>query len=107
MPDRAVEVAGLHKLFADATRVRICRTLAQEGNVHVGEFCDRLGTTQPAVSHHLSLLRAAGVVEGRREGKYVFYSLSPHTRGELAAALLYPFGLEATKIPRAKPAARG
>ncbi len=107
MPDRAAEVAGLHKLLGDTTRVRICRMLAEEGKINVGGLCDRLGMVQPAVSHHLALLRAAGVVEALRDGKNVFYSLSPETRGRLAAALLYPFGLDATKIPKAKAAGRG
>ncbi len=103
MPDRAVEVAGLFKLLSDATRVRICRMLVDEAEVNVGEISARLGMPQPAVSHHLALLRAAKVVEARRDGKSRIYSLSPDTRGRLAAALLYPFGLEAAKLPKAVP----
>jgi DNA-binding transcriptional ArsR family regulator len=103
MPDRAAEVAGLFRLVGDPTRVRICRVLAEEGEAYVGELCDRLGMGQTVVSHHLALMRAGGIIERRREGKRRYYSLMPATRGRLAATLLYPFGLEATKIPKASP----
>jgi ArsR family transcriptional regulator, arsenate/arsenite/antimonite-responsive transcriptional repressor len=41
----------------------------------VRALCDLLGDSQPAVSHHLALLRVAGLIERRREGKHNYYGL--------------------------------
>jgi DNA-binding transcriptional ArsR family regulator len=100
MPDRAAEAAGLYKLLGNPTRIRICRMLADEGELKVGDLVSRLKSNQPSVSHDLALLKAVGIVEGRRDGRAIMYSLTPATRGRLAAAVLYPFGLEAMKIPK-------
>lgn len=43
----------------------------------VGEICGNVGKSQPAISHHLALLRHSGLVVGRRSGKNNFYSLTP------------------------------
>ena len=88
-PEPAVEVdyAGAAlalKLLSDETRVRVLCTLA-EGERYVGDLCDFLGHSQPALSHHLALLRVAGFVEGRREGKNVFYYLSDRGYAALLA----------------------
>jgi len=45
------------------------------GELHVSALCDRLGQSQPAVSHHLALLRQAGMIEPRRDGKHNYYSV--------------------------------
>ncbi len=63
------------KALADETRQKImslccCKWLS------VGEIVEALHVSQPTVSHHLSILRAAGLVDSRREGKQVFYSLN-------------------------------
>lgn len=69
----------IFKLLSDVTRVRILMFLAKEKELHVSALCDRLGQSQPAVSHHLALLRVAGLAEARREGKHNFYSVCrPH-----------------------------
>jgi ArsR family transcriptional regulator len=68
----------LFKLLADATRLRILHFLVQQDELHVRALCDLLGQSQPAVSHHLSLLRAAGLIESRRQGKHNFYRLAPN-----------------------------
>jgi DNA-binding transcriptional ArsR family regulator len=60
---------------SDPTRLQILLILA-EGDRNVGELCSDLGgQSQPAVSHHLALLRNGGLIEARREGKFSFYSL--------------------------------
>jgi ArsR family transcriptional regulator len=72
-----IELCNLFKLLADDTRLRILNLLLQTKEHHVRALCDLLGQSQPAVSHHLALLRTAGLIECRRDGKHNFYRLSP------------------------------
>ena len=58
--DVAKELVRLFKLFADETRLRILHYLMQRDELNVRTLCDLLGQSQPAVSHHLALLRVAG-----------------------------------------------
>jgi ArsR family transcriptional regulator len=78
LSDAAIkDVAKLFKLLADETRLRILALLTQNDECHVRALCDVLGQSQPAVSHHLALLRVAGLIECRREGKHNFYRAMP------------------------------
>ena len=63
------------KLLADESRLRILLTLAREGEMHVSALCAMLNQSQPAVSHHLTQLRTAGLIDYRRDGKFNFYRL--------------------------------
>ena len=63
------------KLLSDETRLRVLMYLMREGELHVTAMCERLDQSQPAVSHHLALLRVAGLIEARRDGKHNFYSV--------------------------------
>ena len=74
-PWNVAPVAAANQLLADATRLKLLLLLGG-GEANVTELCKRLGLGQPTVSHHLGLLRTAGVVEPRRQGKRVFYRLS-------------------------------
>ena len=75
----------IFKLLSDDTRLRILMFLAKEKELHVSALCERLGQSQPAVSHHLALLRVAGLAEARREGKHNFYSVCrPHFQRVMA-----------------------
>ena len=65
----------LLKHVSDPTRLQVILILA-EGEQHVGSLCEQLGQSQPAVSHHLALLRHGGVIAPRRQGKNNFYSLT-------------------------------
>jgi len=69
------ELVQVFKLLSDETRLRVLMYLAREGELHVTALCDKLGQSQPAVSHHLALLRVAGLIEARRDGKHNFYSI--------------------------------
>ena len=69
------DLVQVFKLLSDETRLRILMYLAREGELHVTALCERLGQSQPAVSHHLALLRVAGLIEARRDGKHNFYSV--------------------------------
>lgn len=70
----ATRMADLFKALADPTRVRIIGLLAS-AEVCVGDLCLALGMSQPAVSHHLKLLRMLQIVKARKNGQHVFYSL--------------------------------
>jgi DNA-binding transcriptional ArsR family regulator len=72
----------LLKHVSDPTRLQVILILA-DGERHVGALCDQLSQSQPAVSHHLALLRHGGVIAPRRQGKNNFYSLT-ETGSELA-----------------------
>ena len=69
------DLVQVFKLLSDETRLRILLYLARAGELHVTALCDKLGQSQPAVSHHLALLRVAGLIEARRDGKHNFYSV--------------------------------
>ncbi|MFG0295142.1 MAG: ArsR/SmtB family transcription factor [Maioricimonas sp. JB045] len=68
--------AGLLKILADETRLAVVRQL-MDGPKHVGEINASLGLEQSLLSHHLKVLREAGLVQSRRDGKAVLYSLAP------------------------------
>jgi DNA-binding transcriptional ArsR family regulator len=65
----------LLKHVSDPTRLQVIMILA-EGERHVGALCAQLSQSQPAVSHHLALLRHGGIIAPRRQGKNNFYSLT-------------------------------
>jgi ArsR family transcriptional regulator len=69
------DLVKIFKLLSDETRLRILFYLTRVDELHVRALCDLLGQSQPAVSHHLALLRVAGLIEPRREGKHNFYRL--------------------------------
>jgi DNA-binding transcriptional ArsR family regulator len=92
------DLAQVFKLMSDETRLRILLYLAQSGELHVTDLCNRLGQSQPAVSHHLALLRVSGLIEARREGKHNFYSVRTEHFGELLVDLFSATGQVPKKI---------
>jgi ArsR family transcriptional regulator len=90
------DLAQVFKLMSDETRLRILLYLAQAGELHVTDLCNRLGQSQPAVSHHLALLRVSGLIESRREGKHNYYSVRADHFGEMLTQLFSSTG----QIPR-------
>jgi ArsR family transcriptional regulator len=77
------ELVKVFKLLSDETRLRILMYLIERRELHVRALCERLHQSQPAVSHHLALLRVAGLIECRREGKHNFYHVQPQRFQEL------------------------
>ena len=69
--EKAVNFA---RALADPTRQKIMTLLCCRW-LNVSDIVQQLDVTQPTVSHHLSILRSAGLVDVRREGKQVFYTL--------------------------------
>jgi ArsR family transcriptional regulator len=74
-------VSRLFKALGDETRLRIVALLAH-GELCVCHIHEALDLSQPNVSRHLSVLRAAGVVEDRRAGSWVYYTLAPQRDGD-------------------------
>jgi ArsR family transcriptional regulator len=80
------------KLMSDESRLRILLTLAREGETNVSALCAMLGQSQPAVSHHLTLLRMAGLVGFRRAGKFNYYRMDALLLAELLERLFADTG---------------
>ena len=82
------ESAALFKAIADPHRLTILATLARaQDEVCVCDFTDGLPLNQPTVSHHLRILREAGLVTCERRGTWVYYRLADNTHDRLSAAL--------------------
>ena len=85
-PSVAESLAARFKALSDPARVAIVNRLAGADEVCVCQF--RLGLSQPTVSHHLRVLREAGLIEvARKRGTWVYYRLVPEAVEQLAFAL--------------------
>ncbi len=71
--------------LADPARLAIVRQLACDGTVCACDFSACAGLSQPTVSHHLRVLREAGLVHGERQGTWIYYRLDPSVADRLAA----------------------
>ena len=85
-------LAQVFKLLSDESRLRILLMLSREGEMHVTALCDMLGQSQPAVSHHLTLLRMSGLVGFRRDGKFNFYSMDGMNLGNTLESMFADAG---------------
>jgi len=86
---RAIDVraaARLFKALGDETRLRIVALLSH-GELCVCHLHEGLGLSQPAVSRHLAVLRAAGIVGSRRDRKWVHYRLLPQSSPDCERSL--------------------
>ncbi len=81
--DKIEELANIFKALSDPTRLRLVKLLSDctparcdsKGELCVNALACELGVTQSAVSQHLRVLRQAGLVQGKRCGSFVHYSL--------------------------------
>ncbi|MCX6064902.1 MAG: metalloregulator ArsR/SmtB family transcription factor [Chloroflexi bacterium] len=74
----AAHVAELFRAFSDTSRVRILAAILEQ-EMNVSALAEQVGITESAVSHHLRGLRQMHIVQARRDGKEVFYSvIDPH-----------------------------
>ena len=71
--------------LADPTRLEILRELAGAPEVCACDFTSCCDVSQPTVSHHLRVLRAAGAVTSERRGNWVFYKIAPDLTERLEA----------------------
>ncbi|OYX63297.1 MAG: transcriptional regulator [Sphingomonadales bacterium 32-64-17] len=93
-------ITDVLKALAHELRLKLMRTLLENGEKSVGELESLTGIGQPALSQQLAVLRKAELVQTRREAKLVFYSLAPETLQDTAKLLCALSGL----LPSDEPA---
>ena len=79
------------KAMADETRLRILKLLSCGDEICVCDLTEALEMTQPNISFHLGILREAGLIKDRREGRWSFYQLDT---GDMLNRVLVPTSLE-------------
>ncbi|MFC7341855.1 ArsR/SmtB family transcription factor [Saccharopolyspora griseoalba] len=87
--ERAGELARVFKAIGEPVRLRLLSLIASHAG---GEacVCDLTGAFElsgPTISHHLKVLREAGVIEGERRGTWIYYRVKPETLGVVSDAL--------------------
>jgi len=92
--------------IAEPTRLAIVRQLASDGEICACDFTDCCDVSQPTISHHLKVLREAGVVSGERRGTWIYYRLEPKAASRIASLghLLSAGALREPKRVSTKPA---
>src|SRR3954463_6398304 len=88
--DQAAELAKVFKALGDPVRLRLMSMIAsrgQGGEVCVCELTPAFDLSQPTISHHLKLLRQAGLVDAERRASWVYYRARPNLLRQLAALL--------------------
>jgi ArsR family transcriptional regulator, arsenate/arsenite/antimonite-responsive transcriptional repressor len=83
----AEELAARFKALGDPTRVAIVNRLSAAEEVCVCDLNAAFALSQPTISHHLRILREAGLVNVTRRGTWAYYRLVPEAVGALRAAL--------------------
>ncbi|HIC7643095.1 metalloregulator ArsR/SmtB family transcription factor [Serratia liquefaciens] len=78
---------ALFKNLSEETRLTLVLLLRQAGELCVCELVSALEESQPKVSRHLAMLRESGLLIDRREGKWIYYRLSPHMPAWAAAII--------------------
>lgn len=81
------------KALADPTRRQILRLL-RDGEMTAGELAGRFQVTRPSMSHHFAVLKDASLIEGRREGQTIYYSLNTTVIQDALAWVLDLAGME-------------
>lgn len=69
------KTAAVFKALCDENRIRILKLLTG-GEKCACKLLDELSVTQPTLSHHMKILCDSGIVSGRKEGKWMYYSIS-------------------------------
>ncbi|MEV7729664.1 metalloregulator ArsR/SmtB family transcription factor [Streptomyces sp. NPDC087917] len=90
--DQAVELAKVFKALGDPVRLRLLSMIASRdgGEICVCDLTPAFDLSQPTISHHLKLLKQAGLIASERRGTWVYYRLLPRTTDKLAAVLTRP-----------------
>ena len=80
-------VNSLFKALNDPTRRTILEML-KEKDMTAGDIADRFNISKPSISHHLDLLKQAGLLQSVKEGQYIYYSLNTTVMDEMFTWLL-------------------
>lgn len=88
--EQAVELSRLFKAMADPVRLRLLSLIASHegGEACVCELSGVFDLTGPTISHHLRVLREAGLISGQRRGTWVYYQVHPQVLARLSAVLV-------------------
>lgn len=91
---QAAELAKVFKALGDPIRLRLLSMIASRagGEVCVCDLTPAFDLSQPTISHHLKLLRQAGLIDCERRGTWVYYWLLPEMTDRLAGILTRPAG---------------
>jgi len=89
-----IELNAIFKALNDATRREIL-DLLKEKDLTAGEIADKFNISKPSISHHLDLLRQAGLVVSVKEGQFMFYSLNTTVMDEMLSWII---NLQSKKI---------
>lgn len=83
----AAELAAILKAVADPVRLRLLSMIGSHagGEACVCDLTDAFDLTAPTISHHLKVLRTAGLIDGERRGTWVYYWIIPETVNKLGA----------------------
>lgn len=87
--DEAEDLASAFKVLADPTRLRLLSLVATApgGEVCACDLVEPTGRSQPTVSHHLSVLREAGLIEREQRGRWAWFRVAPRRLEVLRDAL--------------------
>jgi len=77
-----IDLNAIFKALNDPTRREIL-DLLKEKDLTAGEIADQFNISKPSISHHLDLLRQAGLVVSVKEGQFVYYSLNTTVMDEM------------------------
>jgi ArsR family transcriptional regulator, arsenate/arsenite/antimonite-responsive transcriptional repressor len=84
----AENLAGWFGVLSDPTRLRLLSLIAAAGEACAAcDLVDAIGVSQPTVSHHLKVMREAGMVESEKRGRWVYYRPVPERLKVLGQAL--------------------
>jgi ArsR family transcriptional regulator, arsenate/arsenite/antimonite-responsive transcriptional repressor len=85
--DEAGELAKVFAALADPVRLRLLSMIAASDEACACELQEPLGKAQPTISHHTKALAEAGLIEGEKRGRWVWWRVVPGRLAELRAAL--------------------
>ncbi|WP_030903666.1 ArsR/SmtB family transcription factor [Streptomyces sp. NRRL F-5126] len=92
--DQAGELAKVFKALGDPVRLRLLSMIASRagGEICVCDLTPAFDLSQPTISHHLKLLKQAGLIDSERRGTWVYYRPVPEMTDRLAGVLTRPTG---------------